>query len=453
MEPERVTGHWWLPSSPERRVAGTLIYEGERFPELDLMEALTDARAAIDGAIVLGLTGNAEPVTVEVDFETNRQTANTRLGHSVVRQTVALRRAYLGAHLPDESDREFRRITVSFSDVLPWTGWHGPEDDWADGVHSIRYTEPTELRAKVPWGTLSLRGSLGIGGDGVSERSMTVGAGFLCERETPASAVVWLGEVVAPLRDFLSIATDRPNQVESVTLEWAERERHARLVYAPTSVQLPPRVAYWFDFPFAAVSIDDRFEQTLSTWFTIQADLAPALDLYLSTQYRPSTNLENRFLNTVGAAEAYHRRTVEPPADVLDKHRDRLKRVIDQVSDRKDREWLKWKLKYAFEPSFAERLAWLADRSYDVLGPWLGESQTFANRISDARNLLVHRDPEAESQHPGGRNLLDMMEDVALVFLVCVYQDLGFDNDGIREMFRRTRRWEFMEFRKRGWRD
>jgi hypothetical protein len=453
MKAERVSGHWWLPSSPERRVAGTLTYDGARFPELDLMEALTDARADIDGVVVLGLTGKAEPVTVEVDFETNRPMTNTALGHSVVRQTLALRRAYVGAHLPDESDREFRRISVTFSDLLPWTGWPGPEDDWADGVHSIRYREPTEINARASWGTLRLRNSWGIDGDGVSERTIKVGAGFLCERETPASAVDWLGEVVAPLRDFISIATDRPNQVEDISLEWEERERHARFIYAPTTVELPARTAYWFDFPFTAVSIEDRFEDVLSRWFTIRGTLAPAIDLFLGTQYRPSSNLENRFLNTVGAAEAYHRRTVDPPADVLDKHKERLDRIVGQVSQRKDSDWLKWKLKYAFEPSFAERLIELADRSHDVLGPWLGESRAFAERISDARNLLVHRDPEAESEHPAGRDLLDMMEDVALIFMTCLYQDLGFPDNEIRTMLGRTRRWQFLEFRKRGWRD
>lgn len=44
-----------------------------------------------------------------------------------------------------------------------------------------------------------------------------------------------------------------------------------------------------------------------------------------------------------------------------------------------------------------------------------------------------------------------MFEDVGLVFLVCLYQDLGFQDDTIKTMLRRTGRWRFLEYRKREW--
>lgn len=260
MRTESITGHWWLSSSPDRRVAGNLTYAGEGFPELDLMEALTPDRESAERAIVLGLSGDAEPVTVEVDFETNRSTSSTRQGHTVHRQTLAVVRAFVGAHLPTETDRLFSRMSVTYSDLLTWTGWRGPADDWSEGVHSIRFEEPDELDARAPWGRLRLRHSWATGGDGASERSIKIGAGFFCERASPVSAVAWLEEVVAPLRDFMTIATDRANQVDEVTFEWAEGEQHVRLIYAATSVELPPRVGYWFDFPCTAVALGDRFE-------------------------------------------------------------------------------------------------------------------------------------------------------------------------------------------------
>jgi len=453
MQSENITGHWWLPSNPERRVAGNLTYSGDGFPELDLMEALTEDRESADRTIVLGLSGEATPVTIEVDFETNRSASSTRQGHMVTHQTLAVARAFVGAHLANEGDRQFKRMSVTYSDVLAWTGWHGPRDDWSEGIHSIRFVEPDELSARPPWGQLHLRHSWAIGGDGVSDRSIRVGAGFLCERPSSASAIAWLSDVVAPLRDFVTLATDRANQVEEITFEWAEGEPYVRFIYAPTSVELPPKTAYWFDFPFTATGLGDSFDGTISRWFTNRRELAPAFDLYLSTQYRRSTQLENRFLNIVGAAEAYHRRAVPTPPEALEKHNERLDRILNAVEGRRDRDWLSWKLRYAYEPSFGERLQKLAERANDVLGPWLGDAQELAKRVSDARNILVHRDPSHEAKRPDGRSLLDAMEDVALIFLVCVYQDLGFDNAAIRDMLSRTRRWQFLMFRKRGWRD
>ena len=205
--------------------------------------------------------------------------------------------------------------------------------------------------------------------------------------------------------------------------------------------------------PLRATAIADEFGRVLARWFALHKELGPALDLYLSAQYQRSTHLENRFLNTAGAAEAYHRRTDPPPADVVDKHHERVKRITKAFPDKNDREWLRWKLKYAYEPSFADRLEQLTERCSEVLGSWLGDAAAFAERVSDARNLLVHRDPSPEAELPGGRDILDMAEDVALVLLVCLYQDLDVDNDRIREMLQRTPRWRFLEFRKRGWRD
>ncbi len=227
MKQERLPGHWWLPSAPERRVAGTLAYEPDGHPELDLMETLSNDPASIESSVVLGLSVDAEPVTVEVEFETNRPSIHTRQGHRVVRQAVAVRRAIVGAHLPSEADRRFARLSVEFTDLLSWTGWRGPEDDWDGGVRSIRYVEPEEFKADTDWGVLRLRHSWAVDGDGISVRSIRVGAGFVCERESAASIETWLDEVVRPLRDFMSIATDRANQVEAVTVEWAEREPYA----------------------------------------------------------------------------------------------------------------------------------------------------------------------------------------------------------------------------------
>jgi hypothetical protein len=75
----------------------------------------------------------------------------------------------------------------------------------------------------------------------------------------------------------------------------------------------------------------------------------------------------------------------------------------------------------------------------------------FGKRIAEARNLMVHSDPSHLAGLPDGRTVIDMFEDVGLVFLVCLYQDLGFQDDTIKTMLRRTGRWRFLEYRKREW--
>jgi hypothetical protein len=125
--------------------------------------------------------------------------------------------------------------------------------------------------------------------------------------------------------------------------------------------------------------------------------------------------------------------------------------TLRRVSKNDDRAWLKWKLKYAYEPSFADRLGDLVARSSEVLSPWLGDQALLVSRIADTRNWLVHRDPEADDGGLTGRDLLDLLEDLNLVVLVCLLQDIGFANEEIATSLKRTRRWQFLEFRKREW--
>jgi hypothetical protein len=341
---------------------------------------------------------------------------------------------------------------VSYTDLYTWTGWRGPRDDDDGDDLLIRYSPPEEPVAKVPWGTVRLAASLAVSGNDPSERKISAGAGFACERETPTGVQTWLSETVGPLRNFISLMTDRANEVEEVTLEWHEGERHGRLLYTPTVVELPGHTAYWFEFPCTATGIAAHFEDALSRWLQLQMTLGPALDLYFSTQYRQSMHLENRFLNVAGATEAYHRRTVPVEPNALTKHIARLDRVLASAT-KADQQWFRGRLRHAYEPSFEDRVTALAARASPVLQLSIGLARPFAKRVADVRNLLVHQDPGAKTERPGGRDLLDLLGDLSLVFLVCLYQDLGFSDMEITEMFKRTRRWRELTFRKNGWQD
>jgi hypothetical protein len=95
----------------------------------------------------------------------------------------------------------------------------------------------------------------------------------------------------------------------------------------------------------------------------------------------------------------------------------------------------------------------MARRCENVFQPSLGDPAAFGKRVAAARNLLGHNDPSRLAGLPDGRTIVDMFEDLGLVFLVCLYQDLGFTDDRIKSMLKKTGRWRFLEYRKRVWRD
>ena len=59
MKALEISGHWWVADHEDRSVAGTLRFDGDGLPELDLMGTLTDYAESIAGAVVLGRSGTA----------------------------------------------------------------------------------------------------------------------------------------------------------------------------------------------------------------------------------------------------------------------------------------------------------------------------------------------------------------------------------------------------------
>ena len=447
MNDEEITGQWWVPASPEHKVGGTLSARAGRAPELTLQEPLSDKRW--ESPIVLwGLSDQAEPITADVQFELGRSQRWRAPGHRVIQQHVVLQTAIVGAHLEDPP-RSFRKITVEFSDLVVWSGWALLNEDWGPDGPTLTYVHPEPFMADVDGMTVSLEASFGTSGDAVSSRTFEVGAGFVLEHAQGWDIEEWLKRGITPLQSLVSVLADRPVAIEDLRVEW--EDAFARVSYAPVDVEVPTDPARPFELPFTAESIRDRFAEVVARWLQLDAELGPALDLYLSTQTRRSAHLENRFLNMAGAVEAYHRRTVTPSPGDRERHEERVQRISSAIDSPKDRGWLEWKLKYAFEPTFADRLEEIADRAGPVLRFWIGDSHDFAQRVSQARNVLVHRDPSSPTPEPDGRSIVDMLEDLAILLLVCFYQDLGFEDKEIDVRLRRGRRWRYLEFRKREW--
>jgi hypothetical protein len=453
VRPEELTGHWWLPESPERQVAGTLTYEPDGYPELNLMGTLSEAEPDLADTVALGLTSDGEPVTVEADFELSHRVTTVFAGVQVLSQTIAVRRAIVGAHLIAPEDRRYSELILELTDIRPWAGWPPPvlRHPSADEV-SINYMQPAELRADVDWGSIRLRGTWRSEGDNSSFRKITVGAGFLCERREPEAIETWLDEVVAPLRDFVSLATDRANQVTDVRVKPVHEEGYSRLIYPAMAVEVPPGTAVSHEFPFTALAVDDEFQRLCARWLEVRRRQRRAIALYLATQYRPSELPETRFLNITSAAEAYHRRASGPDIARSENHKEQVHRIdaalVASGLARRDLALVRWRLRHVDEPTLEDRVSSLARRCGTVLQPHVDDATALGRRVAAARNSLIHNDPSRNADPPSGREIVYLFEDLALILLVCLYQDLGFDDDRIKRMLQPTRRLRLFELRK-----
>ena len=100
--------------------------------------------------------------------------------------------------------------------------------------------------------------------------------------------------------------------------------------------------------------LHDSFGSMWETWRRKREQLGPGLYLYLGTRRGMSLYVEHRFVNLIWGIEAFHRRKY--PASTTDPLKQKVDRILGQITAKKDKKWLSKRLENAHEPSLSERI-------------------------------------------------------------------------------------------------
>jgi hypothetical protein len=151
----------------------------------------------------------------------------------------------------------------------------------------------------------------------------------------------------------------------------------------------------YFECVASFPELRERFGEMSQSWRSKRESLGPGLYLYLGTQRGVRMYVEHRFVNLVWGIEAFHRRTymLSPTSRLKQK----IDRILAQVSAKKDKDWLEKKLENAHEPSLGERIF----ETLNVVPLGLEEARlrAFANRCGKLRNDFAHFGGQ---RHTGG---------------------------------------------------
>lgn len=88
---------------------------------------------------------------------------------------------------------------------------------------------------------------------------------------------------------------------------------------------------------FSLNDIRSKFSDILQAWCSQREKIRPLYILYFCTLRSPSMYVEHRFLNMFQALEAFDRRDQVDPPDKVQKHEQRLSRILDAVEGEGDR--------------------------------------------------------------------------------------------------------------------
>ena len=139
------------------------------------------------------------------------------------------------------------------------------------------------------------------------------------------------------------------------------------------------------------------------------------------------------------ALESFDRRTHIHDSEAVNKHDDRMGRILEAIDDN-DRKWLKGKLKHSLEPQASVRIRRLVEK---VDGEWL-LTQKDTDQAALFRNFYTHFSPDLEQRLPPKVEHLLCLHNLAVrLQILCeltLLDAVGFSSRDMRKRIEETRR-------------
>jgi hypothetical protein len=434
-------GRWWIPGAESDVVQGILRAD-EDGATLDLSGTLPLKEHTpgdlVQGEVVLGRDERGRAITLLDASISTRHIGMTE------RSTVNASTVLVGQEHPG-SDPVFQGCSFSLDGLAQWTETHFKLMSSVADMGSGAGDDPKRISFDVPAGRLTLSTAIGEHLSDI-ERIFKVHSWWFYESTTPKPLDALWREAIQPLRYLHMLFTTEPTNPHDVAVmlpsspDTPPTDRRALTVHALWNRrQLDAKRRTW-QWPASLSAVADRLPDVVNAWLDLIRMAEPALVLLFAVVGREKDlYLENRYLTLAQAAEAFHR------------HHERFVTRIMSEEDFAERlallrnvagpagwwgDWLKIRIQYAYEPTFRQRLKDLVIAAGD-LGAELFPPD-IVDRVVNRRNELTHVLDSPDLPDKRYAEIAMLGEKLALLLTVCLFAELGFEEEEMRKAVRRN---------------
>ncbi len=189
-----------------------------------------------------------------------------------------------------------------------------------------------------------------------------------------------------------------------------------------------------------------NFEKIISRWFTLIKQIGPSLKILFETYFPDTWFNENSFLNQCQALETLHR-TLYPVSNQESKlFKERRDKVLLQVKDTEDQNWLKDKLMFAGEPTLKERLDFVLTKIADIPSvSRLKLNADFTTKVVHNRNYYTHYGKKKKTV-VDGKELTRLTVRTKFILILMLLHELGFEHSFMETQIQNGRfsNWAFL---------
>lgn len=392
LAPESFEGLWW-PAGVDARTPGRLECGPERIA-LHVNGSFEGGPLKLtDHPVVYGVAGS-RAMTLRDCMGIGQSVS---FGWGMAAETYLVNSVWLDAHVGTFNARS---VALELEHLMEWSGARGPR------------AEPTDARARasVAW-QIQRPDVVAKCTDAVvrivTTQPYTLELDSVTLRtevhvEVEPSVVQPMDDLerryVRPLQNLLTLAAARPVAILRLSADVPESDevsgrRGPHLATIRRSWLVRPSSddiqLHQGEFTFSLAALGDP-SSAFDRWLRLHEELAPACDHFFGNYGAPPRFITTEFLNHCQAVEAYCAHRFNTLSIPKTDHEARVSRVLDNVENEEDRQWVRRELEEANRRSFMALVTEFAAQAPPVTGPVIGDPSQFARTVRDIRNDLAH---------------------------------------------------------------
>lgn len=447
------SGYFWLPSTPNHKIPGTLhITDGGNI-ELEVVGILEDK-----GDFVHAFNNDVQPEIINGDIEDYGyitlkncfyKNRNLHLTGQISKSKIHANKAILGAAFESDDEVLINTLKFSIEGLSEWVGVSGftLSHEVETRTINLEYKLPEEItfnlneKTKLKIGFSASTPSTPIGKSATIEEKTY----FKLSSEEPGTLDDFL-DLAFKITTFVGYAVNTTVGLDSVIATSKDLEQdigngkkipiELSIIYPSLPfTKEPPRIER-FGMLFRFGTVRSNFEAVLKNWLTAYEEIAPSLNLYFSVTNGDQKYLENRFLALAQCLETYHRRTsVEKLMD--EEKFSQLVEAVKKNCPEEHLEWLTGRLQHGNELSLSQRIKKVIEPFKDVVGS-SGERGKLIRAIVNTRNYLTHYSEALESEATKGKDLWVLCRKMEAIFQLHMLDVLSFTKNEIISVHRNS---------------
>ncbi len=310
-------GIWWLPSTPDKKIAGALNYKRTENTTLELIGEFQEGDWHLDENdnsrydIIHGALSDGKNVTIIASFPIDA-TYNTSCSFPIVKYLTPL--VIHGKHLQNPDERFLSRITISYDEL---SIWYRPDLIKMvvlprKVIFAERNTERYELRFEIdPNTTFILSPKVDVRLDATSHKFIQY-TNLIIELKQPIDLQEAI-RIIGGFNQFLSFATFSSVQCKEIAFEYDGRTNN-HIYYHFSKDEYKPFLEH-FRYLFTYDTIKEEFPTIIKKWYEDE-NIIPIRTHLIQSLNRGGKFSSADFLVVIQAIDGYYKRFKKSGTDL-----------------------------------------------------------------------------------------------------------------------------------------